>query len=144
MNNSPAWYQSIIRPDWAPPAWLFGPVWTVLYAIIAVTFGKVFYDAVQGRIPWMVALPFALNLVFNVAFTPIQFGLRNNLLAAIDILLVLGTLIWALYALYSYGLRLHIETGAPTYAWIVYANIPYLLWVSFATVLQLTILYLNW
>jgi benzodiazapine receptor len=144
MNNSPAWYQSIIRPDWAPPAWLFGPVWTVLYAIIAVTFDKVFYDAVQGRIPWMVALPFALNLVFNFAFTPLQFGLRNNLLAAIDILLVLGTLIWALYALYSYGLRLHIETGAPTYAWIVYANIPYLLWVSFATVLQLTILYLNW
>jgi benzodiazapine receptor len=144
MNNSPAWYQSIIRPDWAPPAWLFGPVWTVLYIIITVTFGKVFYDAVAGRIPWIVALPFALNLVFNFAFTPIQFGLRNNLLAAIDILLVLGTLIWAMYALYSYGLRLHIETGAPTYAWIVYANIPYLLWVSFATVLQLTILYLNW
>lgn len=144
MNPSSDWYQTMIRPDWAPPGWLFGPVWTVLYIIIAVTFGRVLYDAAVGRIPWVVALPFVLNLVFNFAFTPIQFGLRNNVLAAIDILLVLGTLVWAMYALYSYGLRIHIETGAPTYAWIVYANIPYLLWVLFATVLQLTIVYLNW
>jgi tryptophan-rich sensory protein len=69
--------------------------------------------------------------------------LKNNLLAAVDILLVLGTLIWALYAIYSFGLTRHISTGAPTYAWIIYANIPYLLWVSFATALQLTITWLN-
>jgi translocator protein len=90
-----------------------------------------------------VALPFALNLLFNLIFTPIQFGLKNNLLASLDIFLVLGTLIWALLAIYAFGLRLHIETGAPTYAWIIYANIPYLLWVAFATVLQLSITYLN-
>lgn len=89
------------------------------------------------------ALPFVLNLVFNAAFTPIQFGLKNNLLALVDILLVLGTLVWALVALYSFGLKLHIETGAPTYVWIIYANIPYLLWVSFATALRLGITYLN-
>lgn len=141
--NTYNWYSTLIRPTWSPPAWLFGPVWTVLYAIIAVTFGTVFYKALTGKIPLAVALPFALNLVFNFAFTPIQFGLKNNLLAAIDILLVLGTLIWAFYAIYSFGLKLHIETGAPTYAWIIYANIPYLLWVSFATILQLTITYLN-
>jgi tryptophan-rich sensory protein len=88
-------------------------------------------------------LPFALNLLFNFAFTPIQFGLKNNLLALVDIILVLGTLVWALFALYEFGLKLHIETGAPTYAWIIYANIPYLLWVLFATILQLTITYLN-
>ena len=82
--------------------------------------------------------------MFNAAFTPLQFGLRSNLLASIDILIILGTLIWALYGLYVFGLTQHIETGAPTYAWIIYANIPYLLWVSFATILQLTITYLNW
>ena len=141
--NTYNWYSQIIRPTWAPPSWLFGPVWTALYAIIAVTFGTVFYKAFTREIPWIVVLPFALNLIFNFAFTPIQFGLKNNLLASLDILLVLGTLIWALYALYSFGLKLHIETGAPSYAWIIYANIPYLLWVSFATVLQLTITYLN-
>ncbi len=128
------WYSQLIKPSWAPPAWLFGPVWTVLYAIIAVTFGTVFYRAFTGKLAWMVALPFMLNLVFNFAFTPLQFGLQNNLLAAVDILLVLGTLIWALWLLWH---------AAPDLRWAVYANTPYLLWVSFATVLQLTITFLN-
>ncbi len=137
------WYLQLIKPTWAPPSWLFGPVWTVLYAIIAVTFCTVFYKVFTKEIPWIVALPFALNLVFNFSFTYFQFGLKNNFLASIDILLVVGTLIWALYALYSFGLTEHIETGAPTYAWIIYANIPYLVWGIFATVLQLTITFLN-
>jgi tryptophan-rich sensory protein len=143
MNSSYDWYQNLVKPSWAPPSWIFGPVWTVLYIIIFITFGTVFYKAFTGRIPWTVALPFALNLVFNFAFTPLQFGLKNNLLAAIDILLVLITLVWALFSIYSFGLKLHIETSAPTYAWIIYANIPYLLWILFATILQLTITYLN-
>lgn len=132
--NTYNWYTQLLKPIWAPPSWLFGPVWTVLYAIIAVTFGTVFYKAFTGKLAWIVALPFALNLVFNFAFTPIQFGLKNNLLASLDILLVVGTLVWALYALWH---------ASPSLRWAVYANIPYLLWVSFATVLQLTITYLN-
>ena len=132
--NTYNWYSQLIRPTWAPPSWLFGPVWTALYAIIAVTFGTVFYKAFTREIPWIVALPFALNLIFNFAFMPIQFGLKNNLLASLDILLVLGTLIWALWSLWH---------SSPDLRWAVYANIPYLLWVSFATVLQLTITYLN-
>lgn len=130
-----SWYATLIKPSWAPPSWIFGPVWTVLYAIIAVTFGAVFYRAFTGVLPWIVALPFLLNLVFNVAFTPLQFGLRSNALAAIDIILVLATLLWALIALWY---------AAPELRWVVYANIPYLLWVSFATVLQLTVTALNW
>lgn len=132
--NSYNWYSQIIRPTWSPPSWLFGPVWTVLYMIIAVSFGTVFYKTYTGKISWIVALPFILNLVFNFAFTPIQFGLKNNLLAAFDILLVLGTLVWALYAIWQASSDLR---------WIVYVNLPYLLWVTFATVLQLTITYLN-
>jgi tryptophan-rich sensory protein len=132
MEESYIWYQTLIKPTWAPPSWLFGPVWTVLYVIIAITFGTVFYKAFTGKLPRMVALPFALNLVFNFAFTPAQFWLKNNLLAGVDIFLVLGTLIWALVAV-----RRHVR-------WVVYANIPYVLWVSFATVLQVTITWLNW
>jgi len=132
MNNQSEWYQTLIRPDFAPPSWVFGPVWSVLYAIIAVSFGYVFLQVIRGTIPWVIALPFILNLLSNAAFTPLQFGLQNNLLAAIDIFIVLGTLIWALYVIYPY---------AP---WVAYINIPYLLWVSFATVLQVSITYLNW
>ncbi len=126
-----SWYSTLIKPDWAPPAWLFSPVWTILYTIIAVSFGYVFYLVFKKRLPPMVALPFALNLIFNAAFTPLQFGLQNNLLAAADILLVLATLIWAMVAIYQH------------HKWVAFANIPYLLWVSFATVLQLTVTYLN-
>lgn len=143
MNETYSWYQQLIKPSWAPPSWLFGPAWTFLYVLIAISFGTVFYKAFTREIPWIVALPFALNLVFNFAFTPIQFGLRNNPLALADAFLILATLVWALFALYSFGLTRHIETGAPTYAWIIYMNIPYLLWVSFATVLQASITYLN-
>lgn len=131
MENYQA-YQEFVRPTWAPPSWLFGPVWTVLYAIIAVSFGYVGYLAYLKKIPLMVLLPFVLNLVFNFAFTPIQFGLRNNLLASIDIVLVLGTLVWAIVAIY------------PHVRWVALVNIPYLLWVSFATVLQITITVMNW
>jgi translocator protein len=125
------WYQTLIKPDWAPPAWLFGPVWTVLYIIIAVSFGYVFYKFYKGEVSSRVVLPFALNIVFNIIYTPIQFGLKNNVLASIDILLILGTLIWAIRVVY------------PRIRAVALANIPYLAWVGFATVLQLTITYLN-
>lgn len=131
MSNSYNWYSTLIRPSWAPPSYLFGPVWSFLYTIIAITYGTVFYKAYTKQIPTVVALPFVLNLVFNFAFTYFQFGIKNNLLAAIDIVLVLVTLIWAIVAVYP-----HIR-------WVALMNIPYLLWVSFATVLQLTITWLN-
>ena len=132
--NTYNWYSQLVKPTWAPPSWLFGPVWTVLYVIIAVSFGTVFYQTFTGKVSWFVALPFILNLFFNFIFTPIQFGLKNNLLASIDILLVVGTLIWALVALWN---------AVPELRWVVYVNIPYLLWGVFATCLQLRITYLN-
>jgi tryptophan-rich sensory protein len=132
--NTYNWYSQLIKPTWAPPSWLFGPVWTVLYIIIAVSYGTVFYKAFTKQIPWIVALPFALNLFFNFIFTPIQFGLKNNFLSSVDILLVVVTLVWALYAIWY---------TSPELRWVVYVNIPYLLWSIFATCLQLTITYLN-
>jgi tryptophan-rich sensory protein len=126
-----SWYKKLIKPAWAPPSWLFGPVWTFLYVLIALSFGKVFMAVFQGQLPSVVALPFVLNLLFNFIFTPIQFGLKNNLLAAADILLVLTTLVWSMVSIFSY------------ISWIYYLQIPYLIWVSFATVLQLTVTYLN-
>jgi len=125
------WYSQLIKPAWAPPAFLFGPVWTVLYILIAISFGTVVKMWLQKQITLMVALPFILNIIFNLIFTPIQFGLRNNLAAAIDIILVLATLIWAMTAIW------------PFQKWITYIQIPYLLWVCFATVLQITVTWLN-
>ncbi|MDE2030706.1 MAG: tryptophan-rich sensory protein [Patescibacteria group bacterium] len=125
------WYSQLIKPKWSPPSWLFGPVWTLLYIMIAISFGKVFIMFAQKKVPFIVALPFILNIIFNLSFTYFQFSLKNNLLAATDILLVLGTLIWAMVAIFPFA------------KWVTYIQIPYLLWVSFATILQLTITYLN-
>ncbi len=130
--ESASQYANFIKPAWAPPAWLFGPVWSVLYLIIFLTFGWVIYQAISGKLSWWLALPFILNLVFNFLFTYFQFGLGNNLLASIDIVLVLGTLIWALIIIW------------PHFPLVVYLNIPYVLWGAYATALQLTITYLNW
>ncbi len=130
-GDATEWYAMLIKPAWAPPEWLFGPVWSVLYLIIAITFGMVAWRVWRKEIPSAVLVPFFFNLGFNLAFSPIQFGLRSNLLAALDILLVLATLIWALRAI------------RPYMPWVAYANLPYLAWVSFATVLQLTITWLN-
>ncbi|HCC05869.1 TPA: tryptophan-rich sensory protein [Candidatus Nomurabacteria bacterium] len=132
MNTTQIWYASLIRPEWAPPAWVFGPAWTFLYTLIAISFGYIFYKYNRGEINWKFALPFALNLIFNFLFSPIQFVLQNNILATLDILLVLVTLIWL------------IKISWKKYLWVAVVNLPYLAWVSFATVLQITITYLNW
>lgn len=131
QTSSYTWYQQLLKPSWAPPSWLFGPVWSVLYLIIAVSFGYVGVLAAKGKIPLIVAVPFVLNIIFNLAFTPLQFGLRSNILAAVDILLVLGTLVWLIVAIWPHA------------RWVAYVNIPYLCWVAFATVLQLTITFKN-
>ncbi|MBG6071541.1 MULTISPECIES: TspO/MBR family protein [unclassified Polaromonas] len=130
-TSSAAWYAQLVKPFFAPPAWVFGPVWSVLYVVIAISFGFVLFQTIKRRLPFAVLLPFILNLLFNAAYTPIQFGLRNNLLASIDIVLVLGTLVWAMRVIWGRA------------RWVALVNIPYLLWVGFATVLQLSITWLN-
>lgn len=131
MSDSYLWYATLNKPTWAPPSWLFGPVWFVLYILIFISYGFVFIKVLKGKLPKSLLLPFLLNMFFNFIFTFIQFGLKNNLLAALDISLVLVTLIVAIKIIYRY------------YPWVSYINIPYLLWVMFATILQFTITYLN-
>jgi len=124
-------YANYVQPSFAPPSSVFGPVWTILYILITISFGYVLYKTIKKELSFKVALPFILNLVFNFLFTTLQFGLQNLVLASIDILLVLGTLIWAMIVVYK------------EYKWVTYIQIPYLLWVSFASILQITILFLN-
>ncbi|MCF7830662.1 tryptophan-rich sensory protein [Candidatus Gracilibacteria bacterium] len=130
MNIS-FWYQSLEKPFFAPPAEVFGIVWSILYPIIFISFGYVFYLILKDRIPSKVSIPFIVNLVANFSFSPIQFGLQNNILAMIDILIVFGSLIWAMKVIWKYSRGVAI------------AQIPYLLWVGFAMILQISITWLN-
>ncbi|MEO7952893.1 MAG: TspO/MBR family protein [Polaromonas sp.] len=130
-TRSAAWYAQLSKPFFAPPSWVFGPVWTLLYIVIAISFGFVLLQYLKRRLPLATLLPFVFNLLFNLAYTPLQFGLKNNVLASVDILLVLLTLVWALAAIRR------------QFAWVAWVNLPYFLWVAFATVLQLSITWLN-
>lgn len=118
------WYESLNKPTWAPPPWVFGTVWSVLYPIIIAVNIYVVTLYLNGRIGLFIAIPFWLNLFFNVIFTPLQFGLRNNVLATIDIYLVLATIIWAMIVIW------------PVSKISAVAFIPYLIWVIVATALQ--------
>ena len=126
------WYESLAKPGWTPAPATIGLIWQILYPIIAVSFGFVFVQTVRGKLPKRTAVPFAVNLVANLLFTPIQFGLRNLPLAAVDILIVWATIIVNIVAVWRY------------YRWVAVAQIPYFIWVSLATVLQLSITTMNW
>jgi benzodiazapine receptor len=126
------WYESLIKPSWTPEPSTIGLVWQILYPIIFVTFAFVFVQALRRKVPARVAIPFAINLVANIAFTPIQFGLRSLFLAAADILIVWATIIWIMVSIWKH------------YRWVAVAQVPYLVWVSIATTLQLSITFSNW
>lgn len=126
------WYNSLDKPAWTPQPATIGLIWQILYPVILITFGFVFWQALRGKLNWLVALPFAINLVANLAFTPIQFGLRHLPLAAIDIFVVWATIICCFIAVW------------PHYKWVSLAQIPYFIWVSVATALQFSITYWNW
>jgi tryptophan-rich sensory protein len=130
-NKNNLWYKELKKPSWAPHSWLYSIVWSILYVLIAISFGKAAMMYFQNEIAFAVLIPFILNLVFNFAFTSIQFGLKNNFLATIDILLVLATLIWLTVTIYQYS------------EWVAYLQLPYLGWIIFAAILQLTITAMN-
>ena len=121
------WYNGLNKPEWTPAPKTIGTIWQILYPVIIVSFGYVFLQAYKGKVSWYVALPFAINLVANILFTPIQFGMRNMPLAAFDIVIVWGTIIWSMASIWPYSL------------WVMLAQIPYFVWVSIATVLQIYI-----
>lgn len=113
------------KPSWSPEPETFGKVWSVLYVIIAISFGWVFYNAYfQNSIPNSVATPFVINLVANLSYTYIMFKLRNEKLALLDIIVVLVSLVWGMNKVYPY---------AP---WVSIVNIPHLIWIVIATTLQ--------
>jgi benzodiazapine receptor len=92
----------------------------------------IFWQSVFSKeLSFLIILPFILNLIFNLSFTPIQFGLQNNFLAAVDIILIWLTIIWLMFNIF------------PIIPWIAYLQIPYIIWVTVATTLQLKITYMN-
>ena len=127
VTGTAAEYQNLDQPSWAPPSWLFGPVWTVLYAMIAVAGWLVW-----RRTGWTRALTlYAAQLVLNALWTPIFFGFGRYGLALADIIVL-----WVLIGATIWSFR-PISRAA---AWLL---LPYWAWVTFATALNAAIWYAN-
>lgn len=125
-----AWYASLQKPSWNPPGWVFGPVWSVLYTLMAIAAWLVWKQggfAAQNK-PLTV---FLVQLALNAAWSPIFFGLQRPDLAFAAILLL-----WLAIIATGWTFR---PVSRPA-AWLL---VPYLAWVSFAAVLNGTLWWLN-
>ena len=130
MHNYEA-YQTMIKPERSPPGWLFGPVWTLLYVLIIVSYWYVILQIFQKQLSCTIFIPFMINIVANVLFTYLRFTKNNLFLWLIDILVVLITIIITMIIIWPYN-RL-----------IAYIQIPYFLRVCFASILAASIFFLN-
>jgi translocator protein len=125
--NIPTWYANLNKPSWNPPSWVFGPVWTLLYAMMAVAGWLVW-----KRVGWGTAMIcFAVQLGLNLAWSFIFFAAHQPGLAFIEIILL-----WLAIAATIVSFSAVSKTAAGLL-------VPYLLWVSFAAALNFTIWRLN-
>jgi tryptophan-rich sensory protein len=121
------WYQQLQKPSWNPPAWVFGPVWTVLYATMAVAAWTVWRSGeTKPALVW-----FWGQLALNAAWSPLFFGLKEPGIAFAEILLLLAAVVGTCRAFWK------VSVGAGV------ALVPYALWVGFAAFLNFTLWRLN-
>lgn len=130
MPRIPGWYRALRKPSFNPPSWVFGPVWTTLYTLMGVSFYLVWRGHSLAEIP-APAAAFAFQLVVNVAWSGVFFGLRSPLGGLVVIGVLLGAILWMLFEFHA---------CSPTAALL---QAPYLLWCSFAAVLNFRIWQLN-
>ncbi len=125
-----SWYTTIQKPSWNPPSWVFGPVWTALYILIAVS-GWLLWRRRAAPLARTALILFAIQLALNTLWSALFFGMQSPGLAAVEI-----TLLWLAIGAY-------IATAFRTNRTAAWLFIPYWLWVSFAAVLNFTIFFLN-
>ncbi|MBI4004968.1 tryptophan-rich sensory protein [Candidatus Roizmanbacteria bacterium] len=127
----PTWYVTLNKPAFSPPNWIFGPVWTALYFMMGVAAYLVWQKGLKNKKVRRALVYFLLQLGFNFFWSIIFFGLRQPLLAFVDIVLLWGAIFITIMQF--------SKLSKPA----AYLMIPYLLWVSFAMVLNLSIVSLN-
>jgi len=126
------WYPTLIKPSFNPPNWLFAPVWSALYIMMGIAAGLVWNRMdIQKETVKKGLLYFAIQLALNALWSFIFFGLHNPMLALIEIIL-LWLMIYETFVLFN---KVHKIAG--------YLFIPYILWVTFALVLNASIWWIN-
>ena len=126
-----SWYQYLLKPNFNPPSWLFGPVWTTLYILMGIALYLIWKDGLKKDFVKNSFLLFIVNLVLNSLWSIVFFGLQNPALAFLVIILLWLVILVLIIRFYK------INKLAS------YLLIPYILWVSFASILNFSIWQLN-
>lgn len=125
FNSVNTWYVTLNKPLFNPPSWIFGPVWTILYLMMGVSLYLV-WGTKKVSLKW-----FWIQLVLNTLWSILFFGLKNPTLAFFEVILLWATIFMTIRSFWKYN---------KTASWLL---LPYLLWVTFASVLNLSIVLLN-
>ena len=125
------WYANLNKPAFNPPNWIFGPVWTTLYIMMGISSFLVWRKGHDSKADRSAIACFIVQLILNAIWTPLFFGLHSPLLGLIDIVLLLAAIILTIVSFFKIS------------ATAALLLIPYLAWVSFATVLNASIYLLN-
>ena len=126
------WYPTLVKPSFNPPNWIFAPVWTSLYVMMGVAAGLIWNQITTQKSAVTKALQFfTIQLILNALWSYLFFGLHNLMLATIEVVLL-----WLMiFETYSQFAKIN-KTAS-------YLMLPYLAWVSFASVLTASIWWLN-
>ncbi len=130
-SNSDNWFNTLIKPTWNPPAYLFGPVWTILYLLMGIALGLIWKSNAPVTEKKDAILLFAMQLFLNFWWSVFFFKFHSPALAFIDIILLF---IVILLTMFSFGPISRLA------CWLL---VPYILWVSFATLLNCHIWSMN-
>ena len=121
------WYSEIVLPTFNPPSWVFGPVWTILYIFMSVAIWVIWNNSLNKKILQV----YFVHLFFNAIWSIIFFGFHQILFALIDLGIILIFIIWLM--------KIYYQINKISFVLMI----PYLLWSSYALVLNTTIFYLN-
>ncbi len=127
----PAWYAGLQKPQFTPPNWLFGPMWISLYLLMAVAAYLVWQKGLAAKGVRAALTVFLIQLLLNALWSPVFFGLRSPLAGAVIIVLLWLAILAAIVA---------FAKISPLAAWLL---VPYILWVTLASALNISIYILN-
>lgn len=125
------WYPRLIKPSWTPPSWVFGPVWTLLYLMMATSAWLIWKEvdgSKQSLVPYLL---FSLQLLLNLLWSALFFVLKSPFLALVDITALWGMILATILAFFPLSWKAALLL------------LPYLLWVTYALALNFSIWWLN-
>jgi tryptophan-rich sensory protein len=131
MPSIPGWYAGLSKPPFNPPNWIFGPVWTILYAMMGLSAYLIYQSGIGKKQVKRALAVFAVQLLLKTLWSIVFFGVHMIFAAVIVILLLWGMILVTIIVFHR------ISKAA------AYLLIPYILWVSFATVLNISLYILN-